>query len=181
MGKMSKFNKGVGNVATQTTNASQSSGGMMSAIPPTAWFYIIGIPMVIGGIYFLVARPIMKKLNIVKTPEDKLADNTWNTIKLQPFWTANYYKSYGGDTIDQTEASNYANTLFQAMKGGFGWGTDEASIMGVFSSLGSKGNISKVNEAYNIRYNADLLSHLEDELDVEDLLGIAQKISVYAS
>ena len=136
MGKMSKFNKGVGNVATQTTNASQSSGGMMSAIPP---------------------------------------------IKLQPFWTANYYKSYGGDTIDQTEASNYANTLFQAMKGGFGWGTDEASIMGVFSSLGSKGNISKVNEAYNIRYNADLLSHLEDELDVEDLLGIAQKISVYAS
>ena len=70
------------------------------------------------------------------------------------------------------------------MKGGgwdLGWGTDEAKILGVFGSLGSKGNISKVAEAYNIRHNADLLAHLEDELDTEDLLGIAQKISVYSS
>jgi|TARA_R110000822_G_scaffold47109_4_gene125154 hypothetical protein len=163
---------------------SNNNSSALSIIPPQAWFYIIGIPVVIGGAYFLVARPVLKKLNVIKTKEDEIADNTWNTIKLQPFWTANYYKTYSGDTIDQTEASNYAKELNEAMKGGgwdLGWGTDEAKILGVFGSLGSKGNISKVAEAYNIRHNADLLAHLEDELDTEDLLGIAQKISVYSS
>lgn len=168
------------------SNNNNNSSSALSVIPPQAWFYIIGIPLVIGGVYFLVARPLLKKINVIKTKEDVLADKTWNTIKLQPFWTANYYKTYAGDTISQNEASNYANILNQHMKGGDDWwdwgmGTDEPGVFGVFSTLGSKGNISKVAEAYNIRFNADLLSHLEDEMDTDDLLNIAQKISVYAT
>jgi len=155
--------------------------GVASAIPPQAWLYIIGIPMLIGGTYFLLWKPIMKKFDILKTKEDVLAEETWNTIRLQPFWTNNYYKSYGGDTISSVEASNYANILYSAMKGGTGWGTDEAAIYGVFSSLGSKGNISKVAEAYNIKYTADLLNQLEEEMDAEDLLEIATKVSVYSN
>ena len=156
-------------------------GGLLGAIPPTAWFYIIGIPMVLGASYFLLFRPVLKKLNIIKTKEDELAEKIWKEVKLQPFWTANYYKSYGGDTISSQEASDYAQTLNTAMKGGLGWGTNEDSIVGVFSALGSKGNISKVVEAYNISNQADLLAHLEDELAIEDLNEIATKISIYAS
>ena len=156
-------------------------GGMLGAIPPQAWFYIIGIPMMIGGVYLLVARPVLRKLNVLKTKEDEIAEKTWNEVRLQPFWTANYYKQYGGDTISSTEASNYAQTLYDAMKGGIGWGTDEDAIYGVFSALGSKGNISKVAEAYNIKFQSDLLNHLEGELATDEQMEVAVKISVYAS
>ena len=159
----------------------QGGGGMLGAIPPQAWFYIIGIPMVLGASYFLFMRPVLRKLNILKTNEDKLAEKIWKEVKLQPFWTANYYKSYGGDTISSQEASDYAKQLNTAMKGGLGWGTNEEAIVGVFSALGSKGNISKVVEAYNISNQADLLAHLEDELSIEELNEIATKISIYAS
>jgi hypothetical protein len=153
-----------------------------SMIPPQAWLYIIGIPMVIGGAYFLVYRPILKKLNVIKTKEDEAAEQVWNKIRLQPFWTANFYKGYGGDTITSQEAINYADTLYSAMKGGFfGMGTDESAIFGVFGALGSKGNISKVAEAYNIKYKADLLNHIEEELDTDDLIEVGTKISVYSS
>ena len=161
-----------------------SSGA--SLIPPQAWFYIIGIPVVLGGMYFLVYKPVLQKLNIFKTKEDEAGEETWNNIRKQPFWTNNYYKTYGGDTITSVESSEYAKNLYEAMKGGGVWydlgaGTDEEGIFGVFSSLGSKGNISKVAEAYNIRYKADLLNHLEDELDTDDKLEVATKISMYSS
>lgn len=156
-----------------------SSGASM--IPPQAWFYIIGVPMVLGASYFLVMRPILKKFKILKTKEDVAGEETWNLIRKQPFWTNNYYKTYGGDTINSNESSDYARILNKAMKGGLGWGTDESAIFGVFSSLGSKGNISKVAEAYNISYKADLLNHLEEELDTDDLLEVATKISIYSS
>ena len=158
-------------------------GGGGSVIPPQAWFYIIGIPLVLGGVYFLMVRPVMKKLNIIKTAEDEAGEQTWVIIRKQPFWTNNYYKGMGGDTITSEEAARYAKILYEAMKGGwtFGAGTDKDAIYGVFSSLGSKGNISKVAEAYQIKYYADLLNHLEDELDTEDLLEVATKISMYSS
>ena len=51
---------------------SNNNSSALSIIPPQAWFYIIGIPVVIGGAYFLVARPVLKKLNVIKTKEDKI-------------------------------------------------------------------------------------------------------------
>jgi hypothetical protein len=161
---------------------SSNNNSALSMIPPTAWFYIIGIPIVVGGVYFLVARPIMKKLNILEDKEDKEMDKINDNVKSQPFWTPNFYKKFGGDTISSTEAVNFANTLYRATRGGItGWGTDEEAIFGVFNSLGSKGNISKVVEAYQIKHNSDLYTTLVDELDNEDMFEIAQKISLYAS
>ena len=171
------------NTGGQSPIRQQVSSGA-SMIPPQAWFYIIGIPVVLGGMYFLVYKPVLQKLNIFKTKEDEAGEETWNIIRKQPFWTNNYYKSYGGDTITSQESGDYAKALYEAMKGGgwdMGWGTDEAKIFGVFSSLGSKGNISKVAEAYNISYKADLLNHIEEELDTEDKLEVATKISMYTS
>ncbi len=158
----------------------------LSMIPPQGWLYIVGIPLALGVGYFLLYRPLAKKLNIIKTKDDELAEKTWNQIRLQPFWTSNYYKSYGGDTITSQEAVDYANRLYNAMKTDtwtkpFGLGTDEDAIFGVFGALGSKGNISKVAEAYNIVNQADLLTHLESELNSEELIEIGTKISVYAS
>ena len=175
------MSKNTGNTG-QTPVYIQQAKMAGSAIPPQAWLYIIGVPIAIGAAYFLVYRPVMKKLNIIKTKEDEVAEQTWNTIRLQPFWTANYYKSYGGDTITSQEAADYAGTIYDAINGGlFGLGTDEGAIYSVFSILGSKGNISKVAEAYNIRYKKDLLNDLEGDLASDELIEVGTKISVYSS
>tara|TARA_R110002153_G_scaffold240474_8_gene395118 strand:+ start:1927 stop:2433 length:507 start_codon:yes stop_codon:yes gene_type:complete len=166
------------NSNTGQTTQMISSGASM--LPPQAWLFIVGVPIVLfAGFYF--RKKLLQKVGIFKTKEDEAGEETWNIIRKQPFWTNNYYKTYGGDTITSVESSEYAKNLYEAMKGGLGWGTDEESIFGAFSSLGSKGNISKVAEAYNIRYKADLLNHLEDELDTDDKLEVATKISMYSS
>ena len=176
------MSKNTGNTGGQQPVYIQQARQVGGAIPPQAWFYIIGVPIAIGAAYFLLYRPIAKKLNIVKTKEDEVAEQTWNQIRLQPFWTANYYKSYGGDTITAQEAADYAGTIYEAINGGFfGMGTDEDAIYSVFSILGSKGNISKVAEAYNIRYKKDLLNDMEGDLNSEELIEVGTKISVYSS
>ena len=158
------------------------AGAVASAIPPQAWFYIIGVPIAIGGMYFLVAKPIMTKLNILKTKEDEASDKVWAEVKKQPYWDGNYYKQKGGNTISPQEANDFATTLHQAMKGGaFGWGTDEHAINGVFSALGSKGNISMVAEAYNFTRGKDLVSELDGELNEAERMDLVQKISMYLS
>tara|TARA_R100000152_G_C6770885_1_gene197220 strand:+ start:1239 stop:1787 length:549 start_codon:yes stop_codon:yes gene_type:complete len=182
---MSKGTQGGGVPATTGggTNPNMAkAGAVASAIPPQAWFYIIGIPLGIGGLYFLVYRPIMKKLNILKTDEDEASDKVWTEVKKQPYWDGNYYKQRGGNTLSPQEANDFASTLYTAMKGGlFGMGTDEHAINGVFSALGSKGNISQVSEAYNLTRGADLVSDLDDELDEAERMDLVQKISMYLS
>lgn len=165
-----------------------SKQGGMGMIPPQAWLYIIGVPIVVGGVYFLVARPLMKKLNILQDKEDKELSKINDLMKKQPFWNGSWYKTNGGATLSDQDASMFAQKLIKAMGSTSGWynpyswGTDEEVIYGVFRSLGSKGNISKVVEAYAIKSNfRDLYTDLESELDNEDLSQVAQKISVYGS
>ena len=156
------------------------AGAYASAIPPQAWLYIIGIPIALGGMYFLVYKPILRKFNVLKTDEDEASDKVWVEVKKQPYWDGNFYKQKGGNTLSNQEANDFASTLYQAMKGGFfGVGTDEDAINGVFSALGSKGNISMVAEAYNLTRGADLVSALDDELDEAERMAVVQKISTY--
>lgn len=151
---------------------------------------ILALPIIVGlAGYFLVYRPILRKMNVLKTKEDKETQNIVDTVKSQPFWTPNFYKTQGGHTITAYSAQQFATTLFKAMHGVGGagwwnplaWGTDEAKILGVFNTLGTKGNISMVVEAYGQKYNTDLYADLASELSNDDMLEIAQKISLYAS
>jgi len=160
---------------------------ILANIPPVAWFYIIGIPVVIGGVYFLIARPIMKKLNLIETQEDKETKKIIDITKRQPFWNASWYVTHGGNTLNDYDAGEFAQQLIDAMGSTSGWynpyswGTNETAIYSVFGLLGSKGNISKVVEQYNIRAGQDLYADLESELAEDEMLQIAQKISMYQS
>jgi len=148
---------------------------------------ILALPVVLGlGIYFGVYRPILQKMNVLKTKDDKETEKLVDDVKSQPFWTPNYYKQQGGHTISMMDATNYARTLDKAMHGWFngnvfGYGTDEDAIYGVFNALGTKGNISMVVEAYMSMYNVDLYADLASELSDTDMLEVAQKISLYGS
>ena len=130
----------------------------------------------------------MKKLNLLESKEDKEIDKINDTMKRQPFWNSNWYKTNGGTTISDTEASAFAQKLDDAMGKTYGWwradkwGTEEEKIYGIIANLGSKGNISKVVEAYAIKTNMrDLYTDMENDLDDEELSKVAQKISMYAS
>jgi len=183
---MSNGTQGGGVPATTSGGGTNSNiakaGAVASAIPPQAWLYIIGIPIALGGMYFLMYKPILRKLNIIKTDEDEASDKVWTEVKKQPYWDGNFYKQNGGNTLTPQEANDFATSLYKAMKGGFlGMGTDEDAINGVFSALGSKGNISMVAEAYNLTRGGDLVSALDDELDEADRMAVVTKISTYLS
>ena len=164
----------------------QQMGAATSVIPPQAWFYIIGVPLFVGGVYFILVKPLMTKLGGL-TQADKLADKQNDKMKRQPFWTPAYYKSYGGNSLQTWEAASFATRIYDCMHAWdswstpFGWGTDEACVAGVFNLLGSKGNISMVSEQYALLYNKDLYNDMESEMDATEMLQITQKISQYAS
>jgi len=172
---------------TSSGNNTQVAGvmGATNAIPPQAWLYLIGVPLVIGGAYFILIKPLMKQLG-AQTDGAKAADRLNDEVKRQPYWTGAYYKSFGGNTLKTHQAAEFATRLNGCMHDWaswstpFGWGTDESCITGIFNLLGSKGNISMVSEQYSLMFNKELYSDLESEMAPEDLFAVTQKISQYA-
>lgn len=165
----------------------QQMGGATSAIPPQAWLILIGVPIVVGGLYFLIAKPLMKRFGAL-TDAAKMADKMNDKVKSQPFWSGAYYKSGQGRgaTLQPFQAAQFATRLYNCMhefwslSTPFGLGTDESCITGVFNILGSKGNISIVSEQYALMFNKELYADLESEMEPEELFSITQKISQYA-
>jgi|TARA_R110000824_G_scaffold199124_3_gene383175 hypothetical protein len=162
-----------------------SAMGAANAIPPQVFLYLIGVPLIIGGAYFILIKPLMKQIG-AQTDAAKAADKLNDKVKSQPYWTGAYYKSFGGNTLKTHQAAEFATRLYNCMHAWdswatpFGWGTDEACISGIFNLLGSKGNISMVSEQYSLMYNNDLYADMESEMAPEDLFAVTQKISQYA-
>ena len=116
-------------------------------IPPSMMIYVIGIPLTLGLVYFGLVRPVMRKFKLIETPEDKALKKLNDDVKRQPFWSASWYKTFGGNTLTDYDAGVFAQKLIDAMGSTswainpYSWGTNETKINGVFSALGSKGNI----------------------------------------
>lgn len=75
-----------------------------------------------------------------------------------------------------TKAQEYAVALRNAMKG---FGTDEESIMSIFSRLDNRDNISEVALVYKNKYERDLLTDLLNELtdkEKAELMTIINKL-----
>lgn len=158
--------------------------------------YMLGTPIVLAGIYFVVVNPILKRLGIKDSAEDKEYQKIQDDVSAGSFWSPTYYKQNGGATISSSYADVYAQRLYCSMFSGYwkgcgtqgflgiggGWGTDESAIGSVFQQLGSKGNISLVAERYAQVYNSDLYNDLDSELNTEDFAEyVSNKISKYPS
>tara|TARA_R110000751_G_scaffold91334_1_gene179348 strand:- start:43 stop:606 length:564 start_codon:yes stop_codon:yes gene_type:complete len=179
--------------AVQTTQAfappmggAPQMGASTSVIPAGAWLLLIGVPIAIGGAYFLLIKPLLNKLG-GQSDADKAAEQLNDKVKSQPYWSGAYYKSGQGRgaTLQPHQAGRMAQKLYDCMHGWtlttpFGIGTDETCITGVFNLLGSKGNISIVSEQYALMYNLELYADMESELEDTEMFAVTQKISQYA-
>lgn len=146
--------------------------GVMSAIPPHVYLIVLGLPIA----YFGVVRPILKKVGIIDTAESKQEDKIIDKLKKGKFWNPSWYQSHGGVTITDRVADQWAKKI----KDSFGtWNDNEEQIYSVFSQLRSKGNVSKVAEAYYRLYSTDLITELDDRMGDDELMEIAIKITNY--
>ena len=160
--------------------APQNSGEReMTLVDYMPLVYLLGTPILLGGVYFIMVKPILERLGLKDSAEDKELQKVADDVKSQNYWSPTYYKLYGGDTISNSYADMYAERLEEAVDG---WGTDESAIAGVFNALGSKGNVSLVAERYNMLFNDDLLGDLEGDLSDEDFATyVGNPISKYPS
>ena len=173
------------------SNSSGNTGGgspsFVGSITPKAWLYIVGIPLVIGGAYFGLVRPILTKIGALESKEDKAFDKVNDLTDKQPFWSRSYYLTInnGAKPLTETQSTDYSKQLWNAMFAGAwynlgtGAGTDESKIFGVFRNIGSKAGISQISEKYYNTRQSDLLEDLKSELDGEERATIGQIISLY--
>ena len=169
-------------MSNSRSNIGSNQPSVLGSVPPKVWLYVIGIPLVIGTAYFGLVRPILRKLRVLETPEEKAIDKVNDLVIKQPFWSRSYYLTInkGVKPLSETQSSDYAQQLWYAMKGGItGWGTDKNKIYGVFRNIGSKAGISQVAEKYYNTKQSDLLSDLQSELNDDELAIVGQIISVY--
>ncbi len=151
---------------------------------PSATFYavvVLGSLAIVGIVY--AGIKVAEAVGLKDTAEEKNLQRQAELTQGGLFWTPTFYKQEGGLTLTDGILTKYANQLNTAMYGDFwidGLGTDEESIAGVFRQLQTKGNISRVVEIYNNKYNSDLLADLNDELGLEDFAEYVSKpISMY--
>jgi|TARA_R110002020_G_scaffold474816_1_gene707585 hypothetical protein len=176
--------KGTGKAPTTTisTTPVRTGGGGFNANMLVPFLYLFATPIMMGVGYLVFINPLLKKLGIKDSKEDKENETLVAQINGSPIWTPYFYQQEGGNTMGTPEARIYAERLYDATRGGFLWGagTDEEEISGVFNSLGTTGNVSIVAEAYQDMYGESLIDMLNDELDDDYfIIYVATPISKY--
>lgn len=88
------------------------------------------------------------------------------------YWKPSYYKRYGGLLITRAVAENYAKRIHDA----FGIFQDDFNaIMGVFSQLKAKTQISFLADVFQQRYGEDLLTFLTNGGGILPWDGLSDK------
>jgi hypothetical protein len=171
-------------IMSNSAGNNTGGGSALGNVPPKVWLYVIGIPVVLGASYFGVIRPVMKKLGVIKSEEDKTFEKVNDLVEKQPFWSRSYYLTInnGKKPLTNTQAKFFSDELYNATRGGWtGWGTDEEKIAGAIRNIGSKAGISQVAEKFWNTRQSDLLGVLTDELDDNYFATyVTQPISTYA-
>ena len=151
---------------------------------PSATFYavvILGSLAIVGIVY--AGIKVAEAVGFKDTAEEKNLKRQAELTQGGQFWNPTFYKQEGGLTLTDGMLTRYANELHDAMFGDYwtaGYGTDEESISGAFRQIQTKGNISRVVEIYNNKFNSDLLADLNDELSLEEFGEYVSKpISMY--
>jgi len=182
----SKGSSNSGQVPQQNIQTPQYQPSVAGSIPIKVWLYIIGVPLLIGGAYYGVYKPLKKRLGGKEKGEEEALDRVNDISGRQTWWSRSYYTTVnnGRKPLTEGNAKFYADQLYEAMKGGkdwydLGWGTDEEQIYGAIRNIGSKAGISQVSEKYWNSYQSDLLGDLQDELTQSELGQVNQIITTF--
>ena len=113
-----------------------------------------------AGIYFFVVRPLLQKVGIVKTAEDKLVESQTNLGNSQNAFSPIFYKTgpAGTKLLTYAGSADLAKRIYEAM----GYFTDdESAVYSVFRSLKTKSQVSFLAERFASIYGVDLLEYLK--------------------
>jgi hypothetical protein len=111
-------------------------------------------------IYFLIARPILQKLGILKDKSQRVIDEQAQLPQKQNPFSPNFYKfaPVGSKLITRQTAENLAKRLYDS----FGYfSDDEAGIYSVFSTLRTQSQVSFLADVFSQVYKEDLLEFMK--------------------
>ena len=139
-------------------------------------FYIVGILVIV-----LIIYRVLKSIGLIKSQAKIKAKAQRKELisdlrGVEQFDVLYLDKRKGYKSLSD-RAQQYAVALRNAMKG---FGTDEESIMSIFSRLNNRDNISEVALVYKNKYERDLLIDLLNELtdkEKAELMTIINKLS----
>jgi hypothetical protein len=136
--------------------------------------------------YLLIVRPILKKVGIIESAEDKRKDKEQEQLATSPDspFNPNYYKAKNAPHyLTRESAEQMADELNDAIPGfwkGFvsGWGDDENGVFGVLKKLQSKRQLSYLSEVFYERHGMDLYTVLKRNLtgDMDTIISIVSKL-----
>lgn len=121
----------------------------------------IGILIII----FFTINKILIKLGIVKSAKQLEQDKLAERLETNKYFNPLTQKKENFKKLSVIEANTYAERLHKAIKG---FGTDEESVYSIFSTLPNKNSISQISEAYYLKYNKDLLSDINNDLNTKE-------------
>lgn len=113
-----------------------------------------------AGIYLFIVRPLLQKIGIVKTSEDKLVEaQTAKPNNQNPFSPVFWKTGPAGTKLLKMEpASQLAAKIYFSM-GNFS--DDESAIYGVFRQLKTQSQVSFLSDRFQTMYKTDLLEYLK--------------------
>lgn len=142
------------------------------AVAPKVAVWGVGII----AVYFLVAKPILVSIGVIKTKEqkdDKVASKE-NATSSKSAFNPGYYKTVPGATlITRAKAEEYSKIIWDALGPWWTSGDDkEETVYGVFRQLKAKTQVSWLSEVFFKTYNRDLYGYLDQYLDDVELATV---------
>lgn len=122
------------------------------------------------GLYFLFLKPILNKLGLAKSKEEKdVEDFEKNTGPKVNFFNPQFYRYYR-DTLKKKvwlikvsdgTADNLAKKIHDCIGGWFS-GDNETCVSGVFRSLQTQTQVSFLAEVFFNKYRLDLYNYIKN-------------------
>lgn len=120
----------------------------------------------VGG--YLVVRKLLVSLGLAGGKGEKEVKNELQDPGSP--WKPAYWKKVGGTVLTRSTADYYAKKIYDALN----WYADDtAKVNGVFAELTTKSQVSFLADVFNQKYNADLLSYLQEGSDTFPWNGLS--------
>lgn len=157
-------------------------GGLKNiALPPQMIVYIV-----LGFTFLFVVFQLSKRLGLVRTKQDKIADKekaiqereeirAFAELSAMNAFRTDYWKNNStNELLVNSEAERLAEIIKDAFFYFWAGGDNEAQVYGVLRELKNRVQLSQVSNAYFIKYKEDLLGKLRDKFSDDELLIVKQ-------
>jgi hypothetical protein len=108
-----------------------------------------------GVVGAIVVYKIAKLTGLIKGEGETKVDQ--RTTAPESYWKPQYYKRTGGKILTRAAAEQYGKKIYDALS----WYNDDINtILGVFSQIKTKSQVSFLSDVFFQKYGYDLLNYL---------------------